>query len=210
MTQEANRDSVTELARVVGHEVGEIAALCDGYINEVEEGASPDAVASLRRTTERMRNVYEALHELANVASSEPSRSAVDPASAVAAARERLRDRDRNLDVSIRPLPAVVGDPAQLEQLFTCLLRSATSRASSGRRVIVTGSREGPDVRLDIGADPRRDRAPAVRGSDSLVGQGVDLAVSSRIAERNGGRLWVSGNDRSGTTISLTLPAAEP
>jgi signal transduction histidine kinase len=210
LTQAANRDSVTELACVLGHELGVLAALFDGYINEVEDRASPDAVASLRRTTERLRGVYEGLHQLVHVTSSEPSPSAVDPASAAAAARDRLRERAAHLDVTIRPLPAVVGDPAQLEELFTRLLRSATSRASPGRRVIVTGSREGPDVRVDIGADPGRDRAPAIRGRDSLVGQGVDLAVSSRIAERNGGRLWVSGNNRSGTTISLTLPAAEP
>jgi signal transduction histidine kinase len=210
LTRDANRDPLTELARVLGHELGEIAALFDGYVDDVEDRASPDAVAALRHTTERLRNVYEGLHELAHVASSEPSRSAVDPASALAAAREHLRERARDLDVDLRPLPAVVGDPAQLEELFTRLLRSATSRASSARRVIVTGSREGPHVRLDIGAEPPHDRLPSVRRGDSLVGQGVDMAVSSRIVEHNGGRLWVTGNARSGTTISLTLPAADP
>ena len=213
LTPESDDAFVTGLARMLAHELGEIAALFDGYIGYLEE-RPPDGVACLRRTNERLRKVYEGLLELADVASSQPSRSAVDPATMVAAARRRLRAGadagEPDIDVTVRALPAVVADPAQLENLFTHLLRSAAIKASSTSPVVVIGSREGADVRLDIGADPLRDRAATATSADSPVGHGVDFAVSRQIAERNGGRLWVTSNDRSGTTISLTLPAADP
>lgn len=213
LTRDSDDALVTGLARMLAHELGEIAALFDGYIAYLEE-RPPDGVVCLRRTTERLRRVYEGLLELADVASSQPSRSAVDPATVVAAARRRLRAAsdasDPDIDVRVRALPVVVADPGQLENLFIHLLRSAAIQASSTRPVVVIGSREGIDVRLDIGADPLRDRASTEPGADSLVGHGVELAVSRQIAERNGGRLWVTSTDRSGTTISLTLPAADP
>jgi signal transduction histidine kinase len=214
LTHDADEGRVTGLVRVLEHELGQIAALFDGYIAQLEDRAAPDDVAPLRRTTQRLRTVYEGLVELAEVASSAVSRSALDPGAAIAAARERLRAGDAptegDIDVRIRPLPPVVADPAQLEQLFTHLLRSAATKAPRRRPVVVTGSRDGADVLLNIGVDSPRLREGAVAGGRSLVGQGMGLAVSSQIAERNGGRLWVTRDDRSGMTISLTLPAAEP
>jgi signal transduction histidine kinase len=204
---------VTGLARVLGHELGEISALFDGYIGQLEDRAPPQGIASLRRTTQRLRNVYEGLFELAEVAASQPTRSAFDPARSIDAARKRLRARadgkDADIDLRVRPLPTVFADPTQLEQLFTHLLRSAATKASSRNPLFVTGSREGSDVRLNIGSDPQFEDDPAVDGSRSFVGQGMGLALSSHIAELNGGRLWVTSHDRSGTTISLTLPAPE-
>ena len=90
LTRDSDDALVTGLARMLAHELGEIAALFDGYIAYLEE-RPPDGVVCLRRTTERLRRVYEGLLELADVASSQPSRSAVDPATVVAAARRRLR-----------------------------------------------------------------------------------------------------------------------
>ena len=213
MTPDADRDAVTGLSRVLGHELGQIAALFDGYIGYAEERTS-DGVACLRRTNARLRNVCESLLELAEIASAEPSRSALDPADVVLAACERLHARpeaaDAEIDVKMSPLPAVLADPGQLEHLFTHLLRSPAITSLSGSPVVITGSREGADVRLDIGLDPPLNGHRAPPRDGSLVGQGMDLAVSSQIAERNGGRLWVTSNDRSGRTISLILPAADP
>ena len=202
LTQDAGQDFI-ELAHVLAHELGEIAALFDGYIYYLDDAAPHDAVASLRRTTERLRHVYGSVLELADIAASEPCRAACDPGEVVA----RAAASRTGIDVRIPPLPAVMADPRQLEQLFAHLLRSATIRAPAGRPVVVTGSHDGAEVRLDVGVDPERGDPAA--GARSLVGRGVDLAVSSQIAERNGGQLWVTSSDRSGTTISLTLPAAD-
>jgi two-component system nitrogen regulation sensor histidine kinase GlnL len=197
---------VGELAQVLGHELGEIAALLDGY-TELLESNPDDAVSRLRGTTARLREVYEQLLELARVAAAPLAPSVVDPAAALATAQRRAA-----VDIDIPSVPPVIADPAQLEELFVHILRSTTSTVMSGNRggVIVRASHDGAAVRLDIGADPAPPRLTKHHLPGSLIGSGIVLVVSSQIAARNGGRLWVDGNPGSGRTISLTLPAAEP
>jgi signal transduction histidine kinase len=167
-----------------------------------------EAVSRLTSTTARLRLVYEDLLELAKVASAPLAPSTVDPAAALAAAQRRLA---AEVDIDIPALPPVVADPEQLEALFVHVLRSTTRdpSATHGGGLTVRGSRAGRQVRLDIGEDaaPSSSRAALLHGS--LVGRGIVLAVSSQIALRNGGRLWLDGDSGSGRTISLTLPAAE-
>jgi signal transduction histidine kinase len=200
---------------VLGHELGEIVALLDGHTELLGPSGQDDAVSGLRRATARLREDYEILLELAQVTSAPSARSAVDPAAILAAAQQRLRDhadaRAADVRVDMGALPAVLGDPRQLEQLFRHLLRSATTKAVAAGRgdITIRGSRDGSDVRLDIGAGQAPGTAAGRRLAGSPAGHGVLLALSSYIATHNGGRLWVEGNGTSGPMISVTLPAAE-
>jgi light-regulated signal transduction histidine kinase (bacteriophytochrome) len=206
---------VVELSGVLGHELGEIVALLDAHTDLLGPSAQEDAVSGLRRATARLREDYEGLLELTEVASAPSAMSAVDPAEALAAAQQRLRDDDdapvADVRVNVGPLPAVLADPEQLEQLFRHLLRSATRKAIAAGRsdITIRGSRDGADVRLDIGAAQAPGSAAGRRRAALPAGQGVLLAVSSYIATHNGGRLWVDGNSTSAAMISVTLPAAE-
>jgi signal transduction histidine kinase len=160
----------------------------------------------------RLRGVCDDLLDLSTVAATSPERCPTDPAVAVAAARERLREgpdtSDADVEIEVRPLPAVLADPEQLERVFVHLLRLATRKAvRSG--LVVRGAREGADVRLQIG--PKRARsANGARQPGSIVGRGAALALSDHIAALNGGRVWVERDASAGATISLTLPAAPP
>jgi signal transduction histidine kinase len=206
---------VADLARVLGHELAEIVALLDGYTAQLLDSAVTDdaeAVSRLSSTTARLRLVYEDLLELAKVASAPLTPSTVDPAAVLAAAHRRVAPE---VDIDIPALPPVVADAEQLEALFMHVLRSTTRgpSATHANNLTVRGSRAGGQVRLDIGEDAATSSAPASHPvpllQGSLVGRGIVLAVSSQIARRNGGRLWLDGESGSGRTISLTLPAAE-
>jgi signal transduction histidine kinase len=207
---------VPELTRVLGHELGEIVALLDGYTELLGPSAPDSPVSGVRRATARLREDYESLLDLTQLASAPSARSAVDPAAVLTAAQRRLRDGAEvsaaDVRIDVRPLPAVVADPGQLEQLFVHLLRSATRRATSAGQsdITVRGSRDGAEVRLDIGADHAPPTAAGPRVAGSLAGHGILLAVSNHIAVHNGGRLWVESTNGFGPTVSLTLPAAEP
>jgi signal transduction histidine kinase len=203
---------VADFARVLGHELAEIVALFDGYTAQLSDSAVADdteAISRLGDTTARLRQVYEDLLELARVASAPLAPSSVDPAAALAAAQRRLAPE---LDIDIPALPPVVADPEQLEELFVHVLRSATRGASAANRrgLTVRGARAGREVRVDIGEGAAPPARPVARLPGSLIGRGIVLAVSSQIALRNGGRLWLDGDTGAGRTISLTLPAAEP
>ena len=203
---------VADLARVLGHELAEIVALFDGYTAQLSHSSVADdaeAISCLTSTTARLRLVYRDLLELAKVASAPLAPSTVDPAAALAAAQRRLA---AELDIDIPALPPVVADPEQLEALFVHVLRSTIRAPSAANRsgLTVRGSRAGRQVRLDIGEDAGSSARPVPLLHGSLVGRGIVLAVSSQIALRNGGRLWLDGDSGSGRIISLTLPAAEP
>jgi len=119
-------------------------------------------------------------------------------------------------------LPQVTGDPVQLEQVISNLVRNASDAMGSvhdrPRQLVVRTAREGAEsVRLDV-QDVGVGLGSAL--ADTLfepfyttkpAGMGVGLSVSRSIIERHNGRLWATPNDGPGATFSFSLPrAVEP
>jgi len=118
------------------------------------------------------------------------------------------------------PLPTVLGDRPELEQLLTNLIGNAIKfRGPEPPRVHVQADREGPDwlcqVRDNgIGIDARYfERIFVVfqrlHGRDEYPGTGIGLALCKKIVERHGGRLWVQSRPGQGATFFFTLRAAD-
>jgi hypothetical protein len=204
---------VAQLARMFGHELGEIVALLDGYTEMLRPSAGDDAVSGLRRATERLRTDCEDLLELIGLAAAPPAPTRIDPAAALAAAQRQLRARDpanAELSIDVPALPPVHVDPNELGHLFVHLLRSlaSTGHLRGPGRLVVRGWREGTEVSLEIGADGAARRPADLQRARSSVARTLELAIASHFAERNGGLLRI-GKSRSGPVISLTLPAAD-
>jgi PAS domain S-box-containing protein len=118
------------------------------------------------------------------------------------------------------PLPSVLGDRIQLQQVILNLLRNA-SEAMAGvhdrpRRLVISTARSGErHVRLSvrddgIGLDP----AAAEKLFDAFYttkigGIGIGLSVSRSIIEQHDGRIWAEGNEGPGATVSIVLPCAQ-
>jgi PAS domain S-box-containing protein len=127
---------------------------------------------------------------------------------------------DRRVELRLGELPASVGDPALLKQVWLNLISNALKytrkRASALLEIgctkvdgvdafFVRDNGSGFDMRFSdklFGVFQRFHRA------EDFEGTGVGLAIVQRIVHRHGGRIWAEAAVDQGATFHFTLSAA--
>jgi len=129
-----------------------------------------------------------------------------------------LAVKESGAEVTHERLPTVMGDDAQLVQLFQNLIGNAIKfHGAAPPRVHVSAARqeEGWVFRVrdnGIGIDPQYfDRLflifQRLHSRAAYPGTGIGLAISKRVVERHGGRIWVESEIGKGSTFCFSLPA---
>jgi len=104
------------------------------------------------------------------------------------------------IEVLIRDLPSVCGDPALLSRMVDNLVLNARAAAGSGRvRVVVSQDRDHGF--LDV-----EDAGGAGGSTDS---PGLGLLIVQGIVARHGGRVDTSRSDLGGLRVRLSFPLAD-
>jgi len=130
-----------------------------------------------------------------------------------------LAIKERGAVITADPLPHVKGDEAQLTQLFQNLVGNAVKFHGAAQPQVRIHAERRPGEWLisvadnGVGFDPRYAERIFVifkrlHGRDEYPGTGIGLAISKKIVERHGGRIWAESEAGRGTTIYFTLPAA--
>src|SRR5437660_2128857 len=126
------------------------------------------------------------------------------------------------MDVIVDPLPPTRGDRTLLLQVLVNLIGNAFkfTRGRPHPQVEVGARREGPAVVYfvrdnGVGFDMRyADKLFGVfqrlHRADEFEGTGVGLALTQRIIQRHGGRIWADGKVDGGATFFFTLPVERP
>ncbi len=124
--------------------------------------------------------------------------------------------RESGAQVTNDPLPAVLFDFAQLTQLFRQLItNSIMFCGSEPPRIHVSAIERDNEIQFSIrdngiGIDPRYHEQifgvfKRLHGRE-LPGTGIGLAISKRIVEQRGGKIWVESQLGQGATFHFTIP----
>jgi signal transduction histidine kinase len=116
-----------------------------------------------------------------------------------------------------KPVPLVLADRIQLQQVLLNLVINAIEAMSGvddGPRQLVVQSAPdaAPGVRVTVrdsgpGLDPQRlDQLFDAFYTTKPHGLGLGLAISRRVVEAHGGRLWATANTPRGAVFQFTVP----
>jgi signal transduction histidine kinase len=116
-------------------------------------------------------------------------------------------------------LPAITGDPVQLQQVMLNLIMNAveaTSARSDGEReLLLTSESHRPNEIViavrdsGVGIDPRNlEQIFKPFFTTKAGGMGMGLSISRSTVEAHGGRLWAEPNEGPGAIFQFSLPAS--
>ena len=114
-------------------------------------------------------------------------------------------------------IPEISCDPQRLRQVFLNILDNAAKHGGAGKKIEATISHENKYVVIrirDYGPGIPEDEIPLVKkkfykGSSSVRGTGIGLAVCDEIVQMHDGTLTLENAEGGGTLVTVALPAAQ-
>lgn len=167
----------------------------------------------------RMRRLVGDLLEFSRTGQERVVRSPVDLEAALGRVLSSLAQSLAECGAAVThdPLPTVLADGGQLEQVCQNLIANAikfrSDRAPEVHIGVETRAAEWVFSVRDngIGLDPRFatrifEMFQRLHGVGKYAGSGVGLAICKKIVERHGGKIWVDSTEGRGATFYFTLP----
>jgi PAS domain S-box-containing protein len=226
--ERSNRD-LEEIAHVASHDLQEplrlvstnVQFLSRRYLGRLDQDAD-EFIGFTLEGTNRMKSLLADLLAYTSISTSLRDYASVDMEAVVTQVLENLQKEIQNnrAIVTHDPLPAVLGDAAQLMLLVQSILDNAIKFRGKDPPRVHMGVSQVTDRWLfyvrdnGIGIDPRYTERVFVifqrlHSRDDSPGTGAGLAISRKIVERHGGRIWVDSEPGKGATFYFTLEPVE-
>ena len=114
-------------------------------------------------------------------------------------------------------IPEISCDPKRLRQVFLNILDNAAKHGGDGKRIEASISYQDEEVVIrirDFGPGIPEDEIPLVKkkfykGSSSVRGTGIGLAVCDEIVLMHNGTLTLENAEGGGTLVTVSLPATQ-
>lgn len=215
-----------QFATIASHDLQEPLRMVSSYVRLIErrygDKIGQDGLEFINFAAEGAGRMKTLINALATYARLDRDVQPFEPVELDKVVRDAIRDHElatieAKADITIEPLPAILGDHTLLSQLFGNLLSNALKyHGSSAPRIHIDGvsSQDGIVVSVSdngIGI-PKRDLERVflvfrqVDRQSRQHGSGIGLATAKKIVIRHGGSIWAESELGSGTAIRMTFP----
>jgi PAS domain S-box-containing protein len=223
---EAANKELEAFSYSISHDLRAPLRAIDGYTRILEEDyeASLDAEGRrvcgvIRHQTQRMGKLIEDLLAFSRLSQAAMHMFPIDMGVLVNSAFDdlaTLEARER-IDFHMDPLPAAVGDPTMIRQVWVNLLSNAIKFSANRERAIieVSGRRQAKEnvysvrdngVGFDMQyADKLFGVFQRLHSEREFEGTGVGLAIVQRVVHRHGGRVWAESEVGQGAVFYFAL-----
>lgn len=225
--ERSNRD-LEQFASVVSHDLREPLRMVTSFLRLLErryedrlDAKGKEFVAYAVDGAERMQEMIRALLDLSRVGTRGQELKPTEVEEVLDKTLSALRRviEDTEAEVTHDPLPTVMGDEAQLGQIFQNLIANALKfhKQDQVPRVHISAERQGDEwlfsvVDNGIGIAPEQSKRifrvfQRLHTEEEYPGLGIGLALCKRVVERHGGHIWVESAPGEGSAFYFTLPA---
>lgn len=228
-SQQALAESNAKLERftfMASHDMKEPLRMINSYLSLLNREIGSDLSVEQREyigyAMNGAKRLYHLLESLIQYATAKHVRLDIKKQDTKAIVGEVLLDlsvliAERKAHINVSELPEVDCDRMQFRQLFQNLLSNAI-KFTNGKvpEIKVEGAEKGDEFCFSIHdngigiAEEAKAKIfePFVRGHGrrEFAGDGIGLSVCKQIVERGGGRIWVEGNEKGGSTFRFTVP----
>jgi light-regulated signal transduction histidine kinase (bacteriophytochrome) len=224
--QKRHQEELRQFAYAVSHDLREpvrmivsYAQLLDRRYHEQLTGEAQEFMSEITNGAMRMdRLLRDLLTYSQQFREAERPLESIDPEGALQGALLTLDPQilESGACITNDPLPSVLFDFAQLNQVFRQLIANAiTFRGPEPPKIHISAQDTGDEVLFSIrdngiGIDPRYHEQifgvfKKLHGRD-VAGTGIGLAISKRIVDQRGGRIWVESAPGKGSTFYFSVP----
>ena len=223
---ERSNEDLAQFAYAVSHDLQEPLRTMTIYTQLLErrldtsETRPTKLLDGLTGAAAHMRAMIEDVLTLSRVSQScQSSFSKVNLNEAVERARQNLAAAiaESGAVLDCGPLGEVMGDLSQFALVFQNLIGNAIKyRAGNSPRIIISSTQDASLHRVSVrdnglGIDSKYHTRifglfKRLHGATEIAGTGIGLAITQRIIERHGGRIWVESELGQGATFVFTLP----
>jgi len=222
-----SNEDLEQFAYVASHDLQEPLRMVASYLQLLErrygdslEGEAKEFMAFAVDGANRMKRLINDLLAYSRVGTRGDEFSSINLNQIVGRVHSNLIEQieESGAVITHDALPTLTGDETQLLQLYQNLISNAIKfrKPEIPPGIHLGAVRENGDWKMfvrdnGIGFDPKYSERIFVlfqrlHSNQEYRGTGIGLAVSKRIVERHGGRIWVESKPGEGTTFFFTLP----
>ena len=222
-----SNDELERFAYVASHDLQEPLRMVASYLQLLErryadnlDGDARDFIAYAVDGATRMKRLINDLLAYSRVGSQGKDFEATNLNLVLGQAHINLQAaiEESGALISHAEMPTVMADETQMAQLFQNLLANAIKfrKQDQAPQIDISVKELDNDWQFavqdhGIGIDPQYAERifiifQRLHAKDEYSGTGIGLAVSKRIIERHGGRIWVESQPGEGSTFYFTMP----